>query len=261
MGWDPEELVGDWLGASTYPERVRERYRRHAGRWLSHCAETGLAWDRVAAQHIALWAHRPGAPHSSTARQISAVRSFYAYAMRQTAALYNPAARRPRLTNGAQLTASRLDPWQVTVLLAALDERGPADSPQPHLDRVCGYLLTGLGLRSAEIRRVTLDDLTTAHDVGRGPDTLRLYDPAGHPRFVRLPPLLREAIEAYLPHRRRPRDPTHGGPLLTSRAGIKIPNRHPNDLLRAVATTSGLLRVPDGAGPPTDPVSARTACC
>jgi integrase/recombinase XerC len=237
-------MLQEWLEASTYPSRVRENYRHSTARWLAHCAEEGLGWDRVAAQHIALWAHTPGAPHSSTARQISAVRSFYAYAVRQNTVPYNPAARLPRLTSTAHLTPSRLDPWQAAVLFAALDERGRTGSPQPHLDRVCGYLQVGLGLRSAEILRITLDDLTTTHDIGGGPDTLRLHDSVGHSRLVRLPRLLRDAIGGYLPRRRPPRDTTHGGPLLTSRAGIKIPHRYPKDLLQDVATASGLLQAP-----------------
>ncbi|MEU9291150.1 hypothetical protein AB0D57_42660 [Streptomyces sp. NPDC048275] len=149
------------------------------------------------------------------------------------------------MTSAAQLTPSRLDPWQAAVLLAAFDERGRTDSPQPHLDRVCGYLQVGLGLRSAEILRFTLDDLATTRDIGSGPDILRLYDSRGHQRFVGLPELIRGAINTYLPHRRPPRDHAHGGPLLTSRAGIKIPHHYPIDLLRKVAKASGLLRMPD----------------
>ncbi|MBC9727392.1 site-specific integrase [Streptomyces sp. TRM68367] len=76
MGWDPYELLEPWLDATVYPPRTRENYREHVG--LRHCREAELPWDRVAAQHIALWAHRPGAPHSATARRVSAVRSFYA---------------------------------------------------------------------------------------------------------------------------------------------------------------------------------------
>lgn len=241
MAWEPLEMLEEWLEASTYPARVRENYRRSAARWLTHCSDEGLAWDRIAAQHIALWAHEPGAPHRSTAQKVSAVRSFYSYAVGQNTLPYNPAARGTRLTSNAQLTPSRLDPWQAAVLLAALDERRRTDSPQPQPDRVCGYLQVGLGLRSAEILRITLDDLTTARDIGGGPDTLRLYDSSGHPRFVRFPALIRDAVHAYLPHRRPPRDTTHGGPFLTSRAGIRIPHHYPIDLLRNVATASGLL--------------------
>lgn len=209
---------------------------------MAHCAEEDLSWDKVAAQHIALWAHRPGAPHSSTARQVSAVRSFYAYAGHHNAVPYNPAARRPRPAGRAQLTPSALDPWQTAVLLAALDEHGAPGTHQHHLDRLCGYLQIGLGLRSAEIVRLSLDDLTTTRDIGHGVDTLRLYDPGGRARTVRLPPLIRDAVGAYLPLRRRPRDLTGGGPLLTSRAGIRIPQRHPGDLLHEVAVGCGLLR-------------------
>lgn len=66
VGWEPGELLQEWLARSTYPEQVRERYGRSVERWLAHCADEDLVWDRVAAQHIALWAHRPGAPHSAT---------------------------------------------------------------------------------------------------------------------------------------------------------------------------------------------------
>ncbi|WP_369244840.1 site-specific integrase [Streptomyces sp. R41] len=244
VAWGTRELLQEWWEASTYPVRVRENYRRSAESWLIHCTEEDLAWDRVAAQHIALWAHQPGAPHRSTAQRVSAIRSFYAYAVRQNALPYNPAARGPRLTSNAQLTPSRLDPWQAAVLLAALDERRRTDSPQPRLDRVCGYLQVGLGLRSAEILRITLDDLITTRDIADGPDTLRLYDADGRQRLVRLPALIRDAVHSYLPHRRRPRDTTRGGPLLTSRAGIKIPHHYSIDLLRNVATASGLLHAP-----------------
>ena len=237
MGWDPYELLEPWLAVTLYPSRTRENYQAHTGSWLDHCRESGLEWDKVAAQHIALWAHRPGAPHSATARRVSAVRSFYAYAVRQGAAVYNPAARRPRLTNPAQLTPSGFDPWQIAVLLAAFDERG-------HQDRACGYLQLGLGLRSGAVLAVQLDDLSTERDIGRGADTLRLPYAGGGYRLVALPPLVGEAVNAYLPRRRPPRDSTHGGPLFTARTGIKMPHRYPHDLLRTVAVSSGLLRPP-----------------
>lgn len=237
MGWDPYELLEPWLAVTLYPSRTRENYQAHTGNWLDHCREAGLEWDKVAAQHIALWAHRPRAPHSATARRVSAVRSFYAYAVRRDAAVYNPAARRPRLTNPAQLTPSGLDPWQIAVLLTAFDERG-------HQDRACGYLQLGLALRAGALLAVNLDDLSTERDIGRGADTLRLPYAGGGYRLVALPPLVGEAVNAYLPRRRPPRDSTHGGPLLTSRTGIKMPHRYPHDLLRAVAAASGLLSAP-----------------
>ncbi|MFK4104557.1 tyrosine-type recombinase/integrase [Streptomyces sp. NPDC019531] len=240
--WNPGELLREWLATSSYPGRVRENYQRSVERWLAHCTEEDLSWDKVAAQHIALWAHRPGAPHSATARRISATRSFYAYTGRHDAVPYNPAARRSRPADRAHLTPSALDPWQTAVLLAALDERGRPASPQHRLDRLCGYLQLGLGLRSAEIVRLSLDDLTTTRDLGHGVDTLRLYDAGGRARLVRFPPLIRDAVGAYLPLRRRPRDLTGGGPLLTSRAGIRIPQRYPGDLLHEVAAECGLLR-------------------
>ncbi|MGW0826731.1 tyrosine-type recombinase/integrase [Streptomyces sp. NPDC002845] len=244
MGWDPYELLEPWLGATVYPPRTRENYREHAGDWFQHCREAGLPWDRVAAQHIALWAHQPGAPHSATARRVSAVRSFYAYAVSRDAVVYNLAARRPRLTNPAQLTPAGLDPWQIAVLLAAFDERGRRDSPCLHQDRACGYLQLGLGLRAGAVLAISLDDLITVRDIGGGADTLRLpYSEGGH-RLVTLPTLVAETVNAYLPRRRPPRDSTHGGPLFTNRTGIKMPHRYPHDLLRAAAVASGLLSAP-----------------
>jgi len=243
VGWDPYELLEPWLAVTLYPSRTRENYQAHTVNWLDHCRESGLEWDKVAAQHIALWAHRPGAPHSATARRVSAVRSFYAYAVRRDAAVYNPAARRPRLTNPAQLTPAGLDPWQIAVLLTAFDERGPRASPHPHQDRACGYLQLGLALRAGAVLAVNLDDLSTERDIGRGADTLRLplpYEGGGH-RLVPLPSLVGEVVNAYLPRRRPPSDSTHGGPLFTNRTGIKMPHRYPHDLLRAVAVASGLL--------------------
>ncbi|MBC9727393.1 hypothetical protein [Streptomyces sp. TRM68367] len=164
--------------------------------------------------------------------------------------MYNPAARRSRLTNPAQLTPAGLDPWQIAVLLAAFDERGPAESRHPRQDRACGYLQLGLGLRSGAVLAICLDDLSTEREVGRGADTLRLSDPGGGHRMVPLPALLGEAVSAYLPRRRPPRDSTRGGPLFTARTGIKMPSRYPHDLLRAVAGGSGLLSrlVSDGPG-------------
>lgn len=249
MGWDPYELLEPWLAATVYPPRTRENYREHADDWLRHCREAGPPWDKVAAQHIALWAHRPGAPHSATARRVSAVRSFYAYALRRDAVVYNPAARRPRLTNPAQLTPAGLDPWQIAVLLAAFDERGPAESSHPQQDRACGYLQLGLALRAGAVLAIHLDDLSTERDIGRGADTLRLPDSGGGHRMVPLPPLVGEAVNAYLPRRRSPRDSTRGGPLFTGRTGVKMPHRYPHDLLRVVAEGSGLLSPLVSGGP------------
>jgi site-specific recombinase XerD len=248
VGWDPYELLEPWLAATVYPSRTRENYREHVGDWLRHCRTAGQPWDRVAAQHIALWAHQPGAPHSATARRVSAVRSFYAYALRRDAVVYNPAARRPRLTNPAQLTPAGLDPWQVVVLLAAFDELGRGESRHPQQDRACGYLQLGLGLRSGALLALNLDDLSTERDLGRGADALRLPNPGGGHRTVALPAPVAEAVHAYLPYRRPPRDSSHGGPLFTSRTGIKMPHHYPHDLLRAVAAASGLLAQPVRGG-------------
>ncbi|WP_199848100.1 hypothetical protein [Streptomyces dysideae] len=90
------------------------------------------------------------------------------------------------------------------MLLTAFDERGPRSSPHPHQDRACGYLQLGLALRAGGLL----------------------------------------AVNAYLPRRRPPGDSTYGGPLFTSRTGIKMPHRCPHDLLRAVAVASGLLSPP-----------------
>jgi integrase len=158
-----------------------------------------------------------------------------AYALAQGAVVHNPAARRPRLSNAAQLTPSGLDPWQTAVLLAAVDRHTSQD-------RACCYLRLGLGLRSGQIVGLTLDDLLTDQDIGRGPDTLRLPEPDGGHRLVPLPPLVRDAVSAYLPHRRPPQDTTCGGPLFTAPSGIRVPRHYPAGLLRAVAEETGLLR-------------------
>jgi site-specific recombinase XerD len=248
MNWDPYELVDDWLTARVYPSVTLTGYRADVGAWLDHCRTTDTAWDKAAPGHIALWAHEPGAPHRRTARRVSAVRSFYAYALDRGAVVHNPVERRPGFTNPAQLSPATLDPRQIAVLLAALDERGERGGgrtrsrhPHPLQDRACGYLLVGLGLRAALVTVLVLDDLSTEGTIGLGADTLRLPDPSGGHHLVPLPPLVREAVNAYLPHRVPPRDPARGGPLFTGRTGAKMPQRHPHDLLRSVATASGLL--------------------
>jgi integrase len=126
------------------------------------------------------------------------------------------------------------------VLLAAVDRRTSQD-------RACCYLQLGLGLRSGLLVTLTLDDLLTDQDIGRGPDTLRLPEPDGGHRLVPLPPLVRDAVNAYLRHRRPPRDATCGGPLFTAPSGIGVPRHHPTGLLRAVAEETGLLHIADRA--------------
>ncbi|MFI9583465.1 tyrosine-type recombinase/integrase [Streptomyces sp. NPDC052236] len=257
-GWDPERLLDEWLAARTYPARTHENYRRDGGRWLASCREQGLAWDKVAAQHIALWAHRPDGPRRATAHRISAVRSLYAYALTRGALPYNPAEQRPQLTNPAQLTASGLDPQQIAALLAALDRWSRADSRHPLRDRACGYLLIGLALRSAQLLDLRLDDLTT----DRGRYAVRLPDTRAGERLVPLHPLVRRAVDAYLPTRVAPRDAAGGGLLFTSRTGARLPHRHPHDLLRALARAGGVLRCPAITGESAEtgtPTAAGTA--
>ncbi|MFE9621910.1 hypothetical protein [Streptomyces sp. NPDC006527] len=145
-------------------------------------------------------AHRPGAPHSTTARRVSAVRSFYTYAHAQGAVVHNRAARRPRLTNAAQLTPSGLDPWQTAVLLAAVDRRSSQD-------RACCYLQLGLGLRSGLLVTLTLDDLLSGQDIGRGLDTLRCPNPTAATGWSRSLPSSGTRSTPTCPTAGRPRTP------------------------------------------------------
>ncbi|WP_405923967.1 hypothetical protein [Streptomyces sp. NBC_00035] len=235
MGWDPYELLEPWLAATLYPSRTRENYQAHTGDWLDHCRESGLEWDKVVAQHIALWAHRPEAPHSATAR----FRGSFLLCVCGSQGCRCVQSRGPSSPphESGPVDSVGLDPWQIAVLLAAFDERG-------HQDRACGYLQIGLGLRAGALLAVNLDDLSTERDIGRGADTLRLPYAGGGYRLVALPPLVSEAANAYLPRRRPPRDGRQGGPLFTNRTGIKMPHRYPHDLLRTVAAASGLLSTP-----------------
>lgn len=242
MTWNALDLLDEWLTSRPYPPRTAADYRAGVRSWIDTCDADRIAWDKVAAQHIALWAHVPRAPHSATARRVSAVRSYYAHAAARDAIPYNPAARRPRPASPAHLGPASLDPWQIAVLLAAYDERTRPTARHPEQDRACGYLHTGLGLRAGQVMTLTLDDLTTHRNLGGGADTLRLRDPATGHRHIPLPPVIRDAVNAYLPRRVRPKDPTGGGPLFTGRTGARMPHGYPNELLRTVATTSGLLR-------------------
>lgn len=163
-----------------YSPHTITNYRRDLERFGEYCSAQKLAsWSSLTVHHIRAYAanqHRQGLDGRSIARQLSAIRSFFEFLMRENLAGHNPAhdVRAPR--SGKKLP-NVLNVDQVNHLLDSDEETMFALR-----DRAMLELMYSAGLRLAELVELDLASLDLADDTvtvsGKGNKT-RLA-PIGH---------------------------------------------------------------------------------
>ena len=177
-----------------------------------------------------------GCSPSTVARRLSALSSFYGYAVDEGAARTNPVTRvkRPRLTDDAQ--ALGLTTPQVRELLTAAEQH----SPQAH---ALTALLATTGLRVTEALSLDADRIA----VVRGHSTVTVVAKGGRTRTVVLTPTVKGLVD----------DLARGaGPVFVDRSGkrmtrkaaagliallgkrIGVPGLHPHALRHSAATNA-----------------------
>lgn len=199
----PDEALDDWLSRFvtylTHERRLSPRtvtaYRRDLSVLHGWCrAQRVTTWAELTQHHVRHYAaqrHRQGISAKSLQRELSSIRSFYRFLMREGAASANPAlgVRGPKVRR--RLPAV-LDPDQVARLLDM-----PADDPVALRDRAMMEMFYGAGLRLAEL--VALD----VGDLPRDDDLLEVTGKGAKTRRIPLGRMAREALKGWLGVRSR----------------------------------------------------------
>ena len=152
---------------------TESNYRRDLAALSAWCDTAGLAdWPRLDSQHVRSFAasqHRGGLSPKSIQRQLSALRGFFAFLIREGVLGANPAAE-IRAPKAAKRLPGTIDADQMARLLAP-----PADEPLARRDHAMMELFYSSGLRLAELVGLDLMDLDlqdrTVRVLGKGAKT------------------------------------------------------------------------------------------
>ncbi|MFB4203236.1 Tyrosine recombinase XerC [wastewater metagenome] len=209
-------------------------YRRDLEAFAHYCRDAGTThWSRVTSAEVRAFVaagHRRGLGGRSLARALSALRTFFAYLMREGIATANPAADVTAPKSGRRL------PETLAVDEAARLLDGPADDDTLALrDRALFELVYSSGLRLAEVAALDAADVT--HD----PETLRVVGKGARTRIVPVGRTARAALQAWLTVREGLAPATEPA-LFVSRRGRRLAHRSIQQRLRALADERGLGR-------------------
>jgi integrase/recombinase XerD len=220
---------------------TRIAYRRDLRSWLSWCAAHSVDPLRARMADVDAWivgqrltgarGSRPAA-ESTIARRVSAVASWYAYLIANTAedpqplVVRNPAraADRPRVDPDASETVG-LSRAEADRLIA----QARCDSPGTY---ALILLLLVAGLRIGSVVGAQIAELGT----DRGHRVLDVTVKRGTRRRVPLPPAVADAIDAMLTARGNPAD----GPLFVTASGIALYELYVYRLIRRLAKRAGI---------------------
>ncbi len=193
-GWPTSEtaLVDAWL-ASLHNERrlsshTAAAYRRDLRAFVTWCTGAGLgsfaALDAAHLRRFAAAAHRDGLDPRSIQRQLSALRTFFGYLIREGVVRHNPAVE-VRAPRGAKRLPEALDVDRMARLLGA---PATAEDPLETRDRAILELFYSSGLRLSELVGLDVGDLDLADH------TVRV---TGKGRKTRIVPVGSKATAAY----------------------------------------------------------------
>lgn len=255
---DARAVFKEWIGdpgdpeAPVPPERrgrrggflrgtSPQRYAEHVSDWLDFIEDTVKigAWH-AEPSHIKTWLDMRGGAPRVRALRVSAVGSFYAYALHFRHVLHNPAD--PRLSGKAHLAApaQRLTEGQMHLIRWGADR---LDGDFAERDRLLVYLFLA-GLRSRQV--IELDVSGVYFEVGRM--TADVWQRGGGLKRIAFPDEVREQVRAYLPHRTWCGPDSHEdrGPLLVSNRGHRLdPQTSPRTILKQALTITRACPDPD----------------
>jgi integrase/recombinase XerD len=246
-------LVAAWLGSfTTVP--TRNAYRADLGSYLTWCAERDLnpleatrpIIDAYARHMENTPAPRTGEPlrPTSRARRLSALSSFYRYALEADVVPVDPTARvrRPK-TGGDYVTpTASLTPAEIAQLLTG------GESAQ---DRALVLVLSTTGLRISEALQLTLEGVSTE----RGHTVASVTGKGGKQNTIPLTPLVAAAVAEVARERG-----TDEGPVFMGHADPRNPGA-PVGALSRFGATRCLTRMANrcGLGKPVHPHMLRAA--
>lgn len=232
--------VADWLAQLTHEKRASEHtvgaYRRDLLAFLSfvtghHARQVDLdGLMALGAPDFRSWlAARAGKARTSTARAVSAVRSFYRYLDKQDVA-HNPAVTALRAPKLPHSVPKPLSVAETTDLLGVVQD----DSPEPWIaarDSAVLTLIYGCGLRVSEalnLNRNAAPFSATVVITGKG----------NKERVLPILPVVRDAVDSYLalsPYVLQPDDP-----LFVGKKGKRLSPRIVQLLIQRLRPALGL---------------------
>jgi integrase/recombinase XerC len=188
-------LLDDYLDRLTHERRLSlhtvDSYRRDLSAFFAFCAANGAEGldevDRRLVRRFVAGLSTDGLARRSIARKASAVRSFYADAVRRSIVESNPA--EGVSVPKAPATLPRVLP--AAAIATVLDAQLDGEDPALLRDRAALELLYGCGLRVSEIARLTRRAVA-------GRTFVRIDGKGGKQRDVPIGEPARRAIAAYL---------------------------------------------------------------
>ena len=197
MNTAAEEWPARFLRHLEFERRLSPQTTRNYGRdlesLLKWCTDAGVDdWGRLDSEHIRTWSaqcFRRGLSARSIQRQLSAVRSFYRYLVRESVVRANPAA------DVAAPKAKKRLPGNLDAdrMARLLDIEG--EGPLVDRDRAILELFYSSGLRLAELADLDLVDIDLADA------TVRVTGKGSKDRIVPVGRLAREALGTWLKSR------------------------------------------------------------
>ncbi|MEX0732626.1 MAG: tyrosine recombinase XerC [Aquisalimonadaceae bacterium] len=212
---------------------TRRHYRRDLDALAHWCRDHELlAWTVLDNQHLRQFiadGHRRGLAGPSLRRRLSAIRSFYAYLMREGVCARDPAADIPVPKSPRRLPKT-LDADQMARLL---DRGAAADDPLDQRDSALFELVYSSGLRLAEVASLDI------HDVDLAEAAVRVTGKGSRTRIVPVGRTAVKRLQAWL----RLRGSLAGADqaaLFVSRRGDRLSHRSIQARLERMAVTAGI---------------------
>lgn len=230
LGW-LEQFFGYLHHERRLSPNTLENYRRDLSRLQEYCDTSGIAdWESLDAfgvRSFVAWRHRKGIGGRSLQRELSAIRSFYNYLLRERLVGSNPALDVPAPKAEKRLPRA-LDVDQTGHLMAI-----PDDGPLAVRDKAIMEMIYSSGLRLAEL--VSLD----TDSIDRADATVRITGKGGKTRVVPVGRAALAAVAEWLKLRGQ-LAPLEEKALFVSQNGRRISPRSVQQRLRQWAQRQGL---------------------
>jgi site-specific recombinase XerD len=224
--------VAAWLLAYD-SERTRRAYGRDVTAWLGFCQAHGIEPLAAVRAHIDAYARELAAVHqlspASVARRLSALSSFYTYAVGEELIARSPVAhvRRPKVA--ADSPSTGFDSDELARMLAAAERRAGQGKGQARRNLALLTLLAYTGCRIGEVLAADVEDL----DVERGHRVLRITRKGGTKARVGIAAPAARALDGYLNGR-------DTGPLFVTSSGRRLDEPAAWRIVRSTARAAGL---------------------
>lgn len=231
--------LGDWVtrfinhlaDERRLSPHTLSNYRRDLEQLLLFCRQQQItAWSALTAHHVrglVAWRHRAGQGGRSIQRELSALRSFFKYLLREGEVTISPAVGISAPKSPRKLP-DVLDVDQMGQLLTP-----PLNDPLALRDHAMMELLYSSGLRLAEL--VGLD----LHDVDIADGTVRVTGKGAKTRVIPVGRLALEALQHWLPKRAGLAPPDQSA-LFVSRDGARLSHRSVQQRLKQRGLQQGV---------------------